>query len=185
MLVRWLVGCVVIFLAGCVSVPEGVKPVTHFDVTRYAGQWYEIARLDNRFERGLSQVTANYELLSDGTIRVVNRGYSKEQGRWKEAEGKAKFVADTSVGLLKVSFFGPFYGAYVVFELGEDYEYAFVSGPDTGYLWLLARSPSVSDGLKQRFETEAQARGFVLDDLVYVSHGANEVKALGSVMRGD
>src|SRR5690554_7009160 len=103
-------------LSACTGLPSGIEPVTGFDQDRYLGTWYEIARLDHSFERGLSRVTAEYTLNDDGSIRVINRGYNTEKGAWKEAEGRAKFVGDSEVGHLKVSFFGPFYASYVVFE---------------------------------------------------------------------
>ena len=124
--------------------PENVEPVDEFEVDRYLGRWYEIARLDHSFEKGLSQVTATYSPRKDGGIKVINRGYSAEKQQWKEAEGKAYFVGSNDEAYLKVSFFGPFYGSYVVFELDKkDYQYAFSSGPDNDYLWLLARTPNV------------------------------------------
>ena len=95
--------------------PERVTPVESFELNRYLGKWYEIARLDHSFERGLERVTAEYSLRDDGGISVVNRGYSIEDDEWKVAEGKAYFVNDKNLGYLKVSFFGPFYGSYVVF----------------------------------------------------------------------
>jgi apolipoprotein D and lipocalin family protein len=140
-----------LFLAACTGVPEGVEPVTDFDQSRYLGQWYEIARLDHSFERGLDQVTATYRLNADGSIAVLNRGFDAEQGEWREAEGVARFVQSPDIAHLKVSFFGPFYGSYIVFELGEDYDYAFVSGFNRDYLWLLARTPEVSAALHEHF----------------------------------
>lgn len=158
-------------LVGCVKLPEQVEPVTGFEPERYLGTWYEIARLDHSFEEGLSRVTADYSLRDDGGIRVINRGYSAEEGEWQEAEGKAYFVEDRSIGHLKVSFFGPFYGAYGIFELDkEDYSYSWVSGPDTGYLWLLARSPEVSEKLKQRFVERTTELGFETEELIWVEH---------------
>ncbi len=156
-------------LTGCVGHPDTVRPVTGFELERYLGTWYEIARLDHSFERGLERVTAEYSRREDGGVRVVNRGYSPAEQEWKEAEGKAFFVHGPDEGYLKVSFFGPFYGAYVVFELDkDDYQYAFVSGPDTSYLWLLARTPQVGEDLKARFVREARRRGFETDELVFV-----------------
>jgi apolipoprotein D and lipocalin family protein len=156
-------------LTGCLGLPEGVRPVTGFELDRYLGTWYEIARLDHSFERGLTRVTAEYSLREDGGVRVVNRGYSAEKQAWKEAEGKAYFVEDENTGYLKVSFFGPFYGSYVVFELDQDgYQYAFISGPDTTYLWLLARAPTVSAEVLQRFRQRADALGFDTDALILV-----------------
>ena len=118
-----------IFLGACTGIPEGIEPVTGFDQQRYLGSWHEVARLDHSFERGLTQVSAQYSIRDDGAIRVLNRGLDNEIGEWSEAEGVAKFVGSSDVAHLKVSFFGPFYGSYIVFELGDDYEYAFVSTP--------------------------------------------------------
>jgi apolipoprotein D and lipocalin family protein len=154
---------------GCTSYPDTVTPVTGFDVDRYLGTWYEIARLDHSFERGLSHVTADYSLRDDGGLRVVNRGFSRDSGEWESAEGRAYFVRDPGEGYLKVSFFGPFYGAYVVFELDrENYQYAFVSGPNTDYLWLLAREPVVEPALVVYFRELARERGFDLAELILV-----------------
>lgn len=160
-----------LLLTACLGMPEGVKPVKDFELDRYLGTWYEIARLDHRFERGLSNVTAQYSLREDGNVQVINRGYSSKKGEWEEAEGKARFVGAEDQGYLKVSFFGPFYGSYIIFELDQDnYEYAFISGPDRSYLWLLARTPVISDEILRRFESQARELGFELDEMVLVSH---------------
>jgi len=149
--------------------PNYVEPVKDFELERYLGKWYEIARLDHSFERGLTQVTAEYSLKPDGGVKVINRGYSAAKQQWKEAEGKAYFVNGENEAYLKVSFFGPFYGAYVVFGLDQkDYQYAFISGPDTDYLWLLARTPTVSPEVIQQFVEMASARGFDTNSLIYV-----------------
>ena len=138
-------------LSGCTGIPETVEPVREFNAQRYLGTWYEIARLDHSFERGLTHVTAEYSNREDGGIRVLNSGTDITTGEREQAEGKAYPVDEESVGHLKVSFFGPFYASYVIFELDENYQYAFVSGPDTDFVWLLARTPIVSDELKQDF----------------------------------
>ncbi|GIU13212.1 lipocalin family protein [Shewanella glacialipiscicola] len=159
----------VFLLSGCLGMPKYVEPVNNFELNRYLGKWYEIARLDHSFERGLSQVSAEYSLKDDGGVMVINRGFSTEKNAWKEAEGKAYFVNGDTEGYLKVSFFGPFYGSYVVFELDhENYQYAFISGPDTDYLWLLARTPTVPAEVLQKFVDMSKARGFNTDDLIYV-----------------
>jgi len=161
-----------LLLAACTGMPEGVRPVGGFELDRYLGKWYEIARLDHSFERGLSQVTAEYSLREDGGVRVLNRGFSAAKGEWKEAEGKAYFVESEDLGYLKVSFFGPFYGSYIVFELDSDeYQYAFISGPNTSFLWLLARTPNVSDDILQRFTKRAEELGFDTDSLILVDQG--------------
>jgi apolipoprotein D and lipocalin family protein len=157
-------------LAACLGMPEGVRPVAGFELERYLGKWYEIARLDHSFERGLTRVTAEYSLREDGGVRVINRGFSAAKQEWNEAEGKAYFVEGEDQGYLKVSFFGPFYGSYVVFELDrEAYQYAFIAGPDTSYLWLLARTPVVSDEVLRRFTERAAELGFATDSLILVA----------------
>lgn len=158
-------------ICGCTGLPEGVQPVDHFDLQRYLGVWYEIARLDHSFERGLSDISAEYSLRDDGCVRVINRGFSDSDNAWREAEGRACFVGPGDQGYLKVSFFGPFYGSYVIFELDRDeYRYAFVSGPDKSYLWLLSRTPTVDKTLTDRFIRKAGALGFDTDQLIFVRH---------------
>lgn len=93
----------ILFIMGCAGIPENVKPVDNFKLEKYLGQWYEIARLDHSFERGLTRVTADYSLRDDGGVRVLNRGYSARENSWKEAEGKAYFVKGSDQGYLKVS----------------------------------------------------------------------------------
>ncbi len=160
-----------LLLTGCVTMPENVKPAENFMVERYLGKWYEIARLDHSFERGLTSVTADYGLRPDGGVRVLNRGYSTKENKWKEAEGKAYFVNRPDQGFLKVSFFGPFYGSYVVFELDQiNYQYALVCGPDKSYLWLLSRNPKIPEDLKNRLIAKAAALGFDTGKLIYVNH---------------
>ncbi|MGD8588580.1 MAG: lipocalin family protein [Chromatiales bacterium] len=160
---------VVLGLVACTGLPQGVKPVDGFDLDRYLGKWYEIARLDHGFERGLIRVSAEYSLRDDGGVEVLNRGYSPADKQWKKATGKAYFVGGSDEGYLKVSFFGPFYGSYVVFGLDQvDYQYAFVAGYDKSYLWLLSRTPKVNEELLKRFVDRAKALGFATDNLIYV-----------------
>lgn len=156
---------------GCTSVPEGVKPVQGFEADRYLGTWYEIARFDHSFERGLSQITANYSMRDDGGIRVLNRGYNAEEGEWNEAEGKAYFVEDKQTGHLKVSFFGPFYASYVVAELDkENYHYSLVTGPDKTYLWILSRTPELPQTVLDGLIKKAKSLGFDTSKLIWVEH---------------
>ncbi|WMC12112.1 lipocalin family protein [Oceanimonas pelagia] len=159
-----------LLLAGCTGKPEGITPVTGFELNRYLGTWYEIARLDHSFERGLARVTAEYSLRDDGGVRVINRGFDVQKGEWKQAEGKAYFVETPDLAHLKVSFFGPFYGAYVVFELDDHYQYALVSGPSRHYFWLLARRPELAPELRQRLIERAGRAGFDTDALILVEH---------------
>jgi len=165
--------CLLLMLcvSGCVGIPENMQPVENFEVEKYLGRWYEIARLDHSFERGLHRVTADYSLRTDGGVRVVNRGYSIEKKKWKEAEGKAYFVKTPEVGFLKVSFFGPFYGSYIVFALDhEDYQYSMICGPDKSYLWILARRPNLDQGVQATLIEKAAALGFETDKLIFVEH---------------
>lgn len=156
-------------LFGCTGSPEGVYPVKSFQLPEYLGSWYEIARLDHSFERGMGSVTATYSMRDDGGVKVLNKGFKKDSQEWGEAEGKAYFVDSSDVGHLKVSFFGPFYGSYIIFELDTlDYQYAFISGMNTDYLWLLARTPKVSDELIEHFVKSASALGFDTEQLIFV-----------------
>lgn len=160
-----------LLLSACTGKPDGVVAVKDFQLERYLGTWYEIARLDHSFERGLNNITAEYSLRDDGGVTVLNRGYSIEDKEWQQAEGKAYFLDDTDTGHLKVSFFGPFYGSYIVFEMDqEEYSYAFVSGPDTSYLWLLSRTPQLDREIIERFIERSRELGFDTDKLIYVEH---------------
>ena len=157
--------------AGCTGLPKGVEPVEDFELQRYLGRWYEIARLDHSFEEGLEAVTADYSMRQDGGIRVINSGRDIETGVSEQAEGRAYFVGEPDKGHLKVSFFGPFYGSYVIFELDQqDYQYAFVSSYNTDYLWLLARTPKVSQELIVHFKSRATELGFDTQQLIFVQH---------------
>uniref|UniRef100_C6E4I9 Outer membrane lipoprotein Blc n=1 Tax=Geobacter sp. (strain M21) TaxID=443144 RepID=C6E4I9_GEOSM len=159
-----------LLFTGCVGIPENVKPVDNFDVHRYLGKWYEIARLDHSFERGLTRVSAEYALREDGGLKVTNRGYSAQEKKWKEAVGKAYFVEEPNKGYLKVSFFGPFYGSYVIIDLDRDnYQYSLVCGPDKSYLWILSRTPSMQTDVKDRLIAEAAVLGFDTSRLIYVA----------------
>ncbi len=154
-------------LAGCAGLPKGVEPVKNFDVNRYLGTWHEIARLDHRFERGLTSVTAEYSLREDGGVKVLNRGYSLDKKKWKQAEGRAYFRGARDAGALKVSFFRPFYGDYNVIELAGDYSYSLVAGPNTGYLWILARKPELPKPTLEMLVNKARALGFPAEELLY------------------
>ena len=150
---------------------KNVKPVENFKLENFLGKWYEIARLDQSFERGLTRTTADYSLRTDGGVKVLNRGYSARENSWKEAEGKAYFVRGSDQGYLKVSFFGPFYGSYIVFELDqENYQYSLVCGPDKSYLWILARGPKIEKDIKDILLAKAAALGFDTSKLIFVDH---------------
>ena len=159
--------------AGCAGIPDGAVAVNEFELDRYLGQWYEVARLDHRFERGLSNVTATYSMREDGGVSVVNRGYRTDKREWEEATGKAYFIGKPDVGQLKVSFFGPFYGGYNIIELDKaDYQYALVAGPDRGYLWVLSRTPQLDPTTLSVLIKKASSLNFPTDQLIYVDHTA-------------
>lgn len=148
------------FVSGCaVAPPKGVQPISNFDLNRYLGKWYEIARIDHWFERGLIGASAEYSLNEDGSVQVKNRGYNPEKGEWKESIGKAKFLKDPSTAALKVSFFGPFYGGYNVVYLDEAYETALVIGDDRKYFWVLSKYPAISNDKYNDLIKRAEAFG--------------------------
>ncbi|TVQ99372.1 MAG: lipocalin [Desulfovibrionales bacterium] len=170
-------GLALLVLSGCAGIPKGVEPVGGFQLEQYLGRWYEIARLDHSFERGLIKVTAEYSLREDGGVRVVNRGYDPQKNIWKQAEGRAYFVAGPDVGRLKVSFFGPFYGGYNILELDQkDYGYALVAGPTRSYLWILARESRLDETVVRRLTDRAAQMGFPVDELIFVEHTTDNAK---------
>lgn len=156
-------------LAGCAATPQGLTAVDNFDLERYLGTWHEIARLDHRFERGLSEVSATYSKRSNGGIDVVNRGRDKQKGKWKEAKGRAYFVSDPTVARLKVTFFWPFYAGYNVIALDrKNYAYALVCGPNREYLWILSRTPTLDEETLQGLISTAKTFGFDTSQLIFV-----------------
>ncbi len=161
----------VLMLSACTGGPPGgLQIVQNFDLQRYQGEWFEIARLDHRFERGLSQVTANYAVQEDNSVRVTNRGLDENSQEWEEAIGKAKFVAAPDQGALKVSFFGPFYGAYNIVALDqENYQWVMVTGPSYDYLWILARQPTLDASVYSMLVEIAATAGFAVEDLIVVA----------------
>lgn len=159
---------------GCSGAPDGVEVVSGFELDRYLGTWYEIARLDHRFERGLSEVTATYSLRDDGGVHVVNRGFNGATNEYDEATGKAYFVGDTNLGQLKVSFFGPFYGGYNIIELDKaEYQYSLIAGPDRSYLWILSRTPKMDPEILDSLIKKANDLGFATQDLIFVEHASH------------
>ena len=157
-------------ITSCVSIPKGATAVTPFDKDKYLGTWYEIARMDFRFERNLNNTTATYSVNADGSIKVYNRGYNYKSNEWSEVTGKAKFVDSPTVARLKVSFFGPFYSGYNVIALDKDYKYALVAGNNTDYLWILCREKTIPDIVKQNYLEIAKKLGFNTSALIWVQH---------------
>ncbi len=170
-----LILLIVALLSACMGVPDNVKVVDNIVANQYLGTWYEIARLDQSFERGLEKISATYTAKGDGSIEVVNRGFQVAKNEWKEAVGKAYFVDPpnankTNTGKLKVSFFGPFYGAYNIIALDVNYQHVMICGPDKSYLWILSRTPQLAEPIKRDLITKAKVLGFATDKLIYVKH---------------
>jgi len=158
----------VLILVSCQTIPKGATAIKPFSREKYLGTWYEIARLDYKYERHLDHVTAEYGLKPNGLISVTNRGYHVGKQTWKESRGKAKPVGDPGEAKLKVSFFGPFYSGYNVIAIDEDYRYALVAGKSTRYLWLLSRGKTMPEEVKAAYLAKARAIGYDTDRLVWV-----------------
>ncbi len=161
-------------MTSCASIPKKATPVQPFDLDRYLGTWYEVARMDFRQERGLNNVSAQYSLNEKGNVAVVNSGYNAEEGKWKKAEAKAKFRGDETKGALKVSFFGPFYSGYNVIAIDEEYRYALVAGKSLKYLWVLSREKSIPDAIKAQYLQLAENIGYATDELLWVTHDRDD-----------
>ncbi|MDQ8198473.1 lipocalin family protein [Pelagicoccus enzymogenes] len=174
-----------LFLCGAHAIqaktpPEGVVPVENFELERYLGLWYELARTDNRFERGLDSVTAEYTLKDDDSIRVFNRGWDEEKKKWREIDGRGYKIGDPEEGTLKVTFFWPFYAGYHIFELDhEGYQYALVSGDNHSYMWLLARTPQLPQSTIDSLMEKAEAAGFDTESLIWLDHKTVHPSLLG------
>ncbi len=162
---------VAINFVSCVSIPKGARAVSPFHKDRYLGKWYEIARMDFRFEKNLDHVTATYSLNADGTVRVDNRGYNYLKKEWKESIGKAKFVQGPDIARLKVSFFGPFYAGYNVIALDPDYRYAMIAGNNLDYLWLLSREKDIPVDILTAYLKQAKTLGYDVSKLVWTKQG--------------
>lgn len=176
----FLIASLSYLMFGKLGIPEGVTAVKGFDVNRFTGTWYEIARLDHGFEKGMSHVTAEYSLNPDGDLRVINKGFDTKSGKWQSSEAKAKFIETPDVGRLKVSFFGPFYGSYNIIDLDEkDYSYAMVTGPSTRFFWILSRQKTLDNAVMQRLVQKAISLGFKLERLVYVDQKDETVPSPG------
>jgi apolipoprotein D and lipocalin family protein len=172
LLIRWhaLLCAMLLGLGACSTTPpDGITAVTPFDVNRYAGKWYEIARMDHSFERGLSEVSATYRLQPDGSVEVINRGFDSGRKDWKQAVGKALFTGDPNRASLKVSFFGPFYGGYHVVALDPQYRWSLVIGPDRGYVWILARDRQLTPEAREQLLEQARKMGIEVDRLIWVA----------------
>ncbi|MEN5055074.1 lipocalin family protein [Sphingobacterium kitahiroshimense] len=160
---------VIVLFNSCASIPKNTKAVANFDVNKYLGTWYEIARFDFRFEKDLDNVSAQYSLNEKGNVKVLNSGYNFIKKEWKKAEGIAKFRGNKDIAALKVSFFGPFYSGYNVVSM-DDYKYALVAGKNLNYLWILSRTKEIPESVKTKFLKIATEIGYDTSKLVWVKH---------------
>jgi apolipoprotein D and lipocalin family protein len=160
----------ILSLFSCSTIPKGVTAIKSFEKEKYLGKWFEIARMDFRFERNLNNTTAEYSVNTNGSIKVDNRGYNYKTKKFKQAIGKAKFVDDPHVAMLKVSFFGPFYAGYNVIALDNDYKYALVAGKNLNYLWILSREITMPEDVKQNFLKVAENAGYKTSELIWIEH---------------
>jgi apolipoprotein D and lipocalin family protein len=157
-------------LSGCASTSD-LSAVSDFDLGRYLGTWYEAARYDHGFERGMGAVSATYSMNADGTIKVVNRGY--ENGEWKEITGVAKPKQEPDQGWLRVSFFKPFYGSYKIIYLDPEYTQAVVTSSTRSYLWILTRRPVLPEAELEQLMVRAEGFGFDRDKMILVDQSLN------------
>lgn len=158
-------------LSSCaVGIPKGATAVQNFDSKKYLGKWYEIARFDFRFERGLNNVTATYSMKDNGNIKVDNKGYNYEKKNWSQSTGEAKFVGSENEARLKVSFFKPIWAGYNVIDMDENYTYALVAGNNLDYLWILSREKTIPQAYKERFLEKAKKIGYDTSKLIWVEH---------------
>lgn len=176
--IGWAV-CLLVSLLGLnacsTALPEGASAVTPFDINRYQGKWYEIARPDHSFERGFSDVTANYRLLPDGSEEVINRGYDGNRNEWRQVTGHALFIGEANRASLKVSFFGPFYAGYHVIALDQQhYRWAMVIGPSRDYLWILTRDKQLAADVREPLVERARALGIDIEKMIWVDQRRND-----------
>lgn len=160
----------VLGLSACTTprTPRGIEPVSGFDVERYMGHWYEVARFEHFFEQGLIHTSATYSRNPDGTVKVLNRGYDPLRKAWKEVEGTARLVGDPAKATLKVSFFGPFYGGYNVVALDENYQWAMVVGSSKDYVWILSRTPELPWHVREHLLERARTMGLDMGKILWM-----------------
>lgn len=156
-------------LLGCNTTNDRIKVISEFNQDKYLGKWYEIARLDFKYEKDLNNTTAEYLPIKD-KIKVINRGFNYKTFKWQEAVGKAKFKDDPSKGALLVSFFGPFYGEYNIIALDSDYRYALIAGRSTKYLWILSRTKEIPESVRSEYLNTAKTFGYDISKLIWVEH---------------
>ena len=158
---------------GCRAQTSGnmidTRTIDSFELDSYLGTWYELARFDHSFERGLQGVTATYSMRKDGKIKVENQGYRGSlDGKQSRAVGKAKFNPNGKPGQLKVAFFLFFYGDYFILELDPGYQWAIIGSSSDNFMWILSRTPQVEPELREKFLTLIKQRGYDTGKLIWV-----------------
>ena len=158
------------FIMNFTGLPDKVKPIKNFEVDKYLGTWYEIARIDNPVEKGLQKVYATYSKKTDGKFEFITKGYSEKKKEWKTIKSKAKFAKTSTDGYFKVYYLGPFYTSYAIFEIGKNYEYAFVAGYNESSLWLLSRKKQIDQSVIDHFLKKSKELGFKTEKLLFIKH---------------
>ncbi len=154
------------------NIPPKAITIKNFRPEKYTGKWYEIARIDFRYERNMDNTTAEYSLNKNGSITVVNSGYNYKKQKFTTARGIARFVNLPNEGMLKVSFFGPFYAGYNIIAIDRKYRYALVAGRNLNYLWILSRETTIPEDIKESYLQQARSIGYNTDRLVWPNHGS-------------
>jgi apolipoprotein D and lipocalin family protein len=163
---RYFAIAVSLLLCGCLGAPRGVDPITNFDAGRYMGDWFAVMRIENSFERGLSNVSATYSIRPDGYVGVVNRGFDRAKCRWRSIEGRASFQGAPNIASLALDH--------------EHYRWAMVAGPTRGYLWILAREARLDQVRIDTLMEKARELKFPIEELVSVDHSAIDCRAESS-----
>lgn len=152
------------------TIPSKAQPVKDFDIKKFLGKWYEAARIDTRFEKNLIKTSAQYTMNEKGNISVLNKGWHIKKNTWKIAHGKGKFVGAKHIGMLKVSFFGPFYSGYNILAIDKEYKYALIAGKNLNYLWILTREKKIPMEVKKEYLSIAKSVGYDTSRLFWVPH---------------
>ncbi|SEA36274.1 apolipoprotein D and lipocalin family protein [Arachidicoccus rhizosphaerae] len=160
----------VMLLRSMKTKPRKAEPIKDFDLYNYLGNWYEIARLDHRFEKHMTNVMASYSVNEDGNIRIINSGYQAKKDKWEKVEAVGKFRGSEHEGALKVSFFTPIYEGYNIISIDDNYKYALIAGRNLEYLWILSREKSIPQNIKNNYLKLAELIGYNISKLTWVRH---------------
>ena len=159
---------ILIFLSGCATKPLNINPIQNFDVNKYMGRWYEIARIDSFLKDGMDYVYSDYHLDKDGTISVLSSGLKAGDSTREYVEGEADLAKGRKTGFLEISFIRPFYSDYIVFKVDGDYQYSYVGGSDKNHIWLFSKTPTVPEDIREDFLARANSLGYDVTKLVWV-----------------